>query len=142
MEDDKPQVSIELVEFSGVTDSRKRTMLECLKKNLGIVASASKAANINRDTHYDWLKKDAVYAQAVESIQESAIDFAESKLFELMQGVTVQVPGRNGPVIYTTPPNVAACIFYLKTKAKKRGYVERIQLGDFGDDEMETTLSL
>lgn len=120
-------------------------MLIALKKNLGVVSSAARAANINRDTHYNWMKSDEAYARAVVDLQEAALDFAESKLFELMNGVTVQQPPRPGqaqPIVYTIPPNVAACIFYLKTKGKKRGYVERIQLGDFGDDEMSTTLDV
>jgi len=61
--------------------------------------------------HYDWLKSDPVYKAAVESIQESVIDFAESHLYKLVK-----------------EGNPAATIFYLKTKGKKRGYIERQEI--------------
>lgn len=146
--DDKAsdQVSIELIEFPAISDTRKRAMLSALQSQLGIVSAAAKVAGINRDTHYDWMKNDLEYQKAVKRIGEVSIDFAESKLFELIKGVTVQQPNRvpgQPPVIYTMPPNVAATIFYLKTKAKHRGYVERLQLDDITDqDDLNTTLDV
>ena len=86
----------------------KKAMIEALEKSLGIVTTACKIVGINRSTHYDWLKDDDEYKQAVESIEDIAIDFAESKLHKQIE---------NG--------DTTATIFYLKTKAKKRGYIER-----------------
>jgi len=86
----------------------KRAMIEALEKSLGIVTSACKSVGINRSTHYDWLKTDEDYKAEVESIEDIAIDFAESQLHKQI---------KDG--------NPTSTIFYLKTKAKKRGYVER-----------------
>lgn len=93
---------------SDKTDTLKKNLLEALEKCLGVVTDACKKAKISRDTHYRWLKEDELYKEAVESISEMAIDFAESSLYE-------QIKEGNTP----------ATIFYLKTKGKNRGYIER-----------------
>lgn len=86
----------------------KKAMIAALEKSLGIVTVACKTVGIARDTHYRWMKKDKKYKEAVDALENVAIDFAESKLHKLIE-----------------KGDTAATIFYLKTKAKHRGYVER-----------------
>lgn len=81
--------------------------------------------DIARPTLDKWIAEDEPLREAIKEQGEVALDFVESKLFELIEGVTVQEIVKGKPVIYTLPPNVTACIFYLKTKGKGRGYVER-----------------
>jgi hypothetical protein len=92
-------------------DTNKEAMLEALEASLGIVSTAAKKANVGRSTHYKWIQEDAEYKSAVEEIQEGVLDFAESHLYKLI---------KDG--------NPAANIFYLKTKGRKRGYVEHQEL--------------
>ena len=93
------------------TDITKKAMLEALEKSLGIVTSACKSVDISRETHYRWLREDADYKAAVEALSDVALDFAESQLHkQIKEG------------------NSTATIFFLKTKGKKRGYVERQEL--------------
>jgi len=107
-------------------DTIKKAMVEALKSSFGIVSTAASNVGISRQTHYNWIKDDPEYSEQVENINEAAIDFVESKLREKINGVTVQTYNSKGePVIYEQPPSDTAIIFYLKTKAKKRGYVER-----------------
>ena len=89
----------------------KRAMVEALEKSLGIVTTACKSVGINRKTHYDWLHSDEEYKADVESVEDIAIDFAESQLHKQI---------KDG--------NPTSTIFYLKTKAKKRGYIERQEI--------------
>lgn len=90
------------------SNALKSSMLEALEKTLGVVTPAAKIANLTRKTHYEWLKDDDDYRAAVESIEDLAVDFAETKLHkEISDG------------------NATAIIFYLKTKGRKRGYIER-----------------
>jgi hypothetical protein len=89
----------------------KKALVEALEKSLGVVSTACKAAGISRDTHYRWLKEDPDYKAQVEELSEVAIDFAESHLHKLI---------KDG--------NPAATIFFLKTKGKNRGYVERQEI--------------
>ena len=106
------------------TDERKNTMLDTLDRSLGVVTTACRAAGISRNTHYRWMKEDAEYAAAVDDLQNVALDFAESKLFEQM---------RNN--------NTAAVIFYLKTKGKKRGYYEH-RTQDITSDSQPITINM
>jgi len=89
----------------------KKEFLDALERSLGVVTTAAKVCNIARTTHYRWLDEDEEYAEAVKDIQESAIDFAESSLH---QQIKDKVP--------------SSTIFYLKTKGKNRGYVEKQQI--------------
>ena len=93
------------------SDITKKAMLEALEKSLGIVTSACKSVDISRETHYRWLREDAEYKAAVEALSDVALDFAESQLHKQI---------KDG--------NSTATIFFLKTKGKKRGYVERQEL--------------
>tara|TARA_R110002153_G_scaffold34933_4_gene104043 strand:- start:4271 stop:4651 length:381 start_codon:yes stop_codon:yes gene_type:complete len=88
--------------------THKKAMIQALEKSLGVVTSACKAVGINRSTHYEWLKTDEQYKKEVEDVENIALDFAESQLHkQISEG------------------NTSGTIFYLKTKGKKRGYVER-----------------
>ena len=87
---------------------KKNTFLKFLKEGMGIVSYACDKTNISRQTFYNWKDNDDDFAQQAEDIQETTVDMAESKLLtSINEG------------------NVAASIFYLKTKGKKRGYVEQ-----------------
>ena len=93
------------------TEHHKKAMLSALEKSLGVVTSACKKVGVGRTTYYDWLKEDKEVAKEVEQIQDVALDFAETQLHsQIGEGST------------------AATIFYLKTKGKKRGYVERQEI--------------
>jgi len=115
------------------SDITKKGMVEALTKSLGIVSTACESVGISRQTHYRWLSEDPEYKQHVDDISEMAIDFVESKLHEKIEGVTMGkvVDGRD--VIYDLAPSDKAIIFFLKTKAKKRGYVERQEVQHSGE---------
>ena len=66
------------------TELRKKAMLQALEQSLGVVTTAAKQAGIERTTHYNWLKEDEAYKEAVESLEAVALDFAETKLFSLI----------------------------------------------------------
>lgn len=92
------------------TKEKKAAMIEALKSTLGVVTPACELVGISRYCHYIWMNSDNKYKEAVNSMEDLALDFVESQLFRSI---------REGSDIPT--------IFYLKTKGKKRGYVERIE---------------
>ena len=79
------------------------------KKGCNITATCS-ALGISRRTFYEWKEKKKKLAEGLEAADESILDFAESKLVEHIQNDDVQ-----------------ALIFFLRTKGKKRGYVEKTE---------------
>lgn len=93
------------------TKQKKVAMLVALEKSLGVITVACKLVAIDRKTHYRWLEKDEKYAAAVAEMTDVALDFAESKLHHLIQNNDTQ-----------------ATMFYLRTKGKARGYVERSEM--------------
>lgn len=93
------------------TDTNKKKVLEALEKSLGIVTVACKNVGVDRSQFYVWLKEDNEFAKAVDGMNDIALDFAESSLHKQIQsGVPVST------------------IFYLKTRGKKRGYIERTEI--------------
>ncbi len=125
-------------------DIIKKQMLEALTKSLGVVKTACSLVGISRETHYRWTREDENYKLAVENIADEAIDFVESKLFEKINGVTIQsgVDKEGEPIVYDHPPSDTAIIFYLKTKGKKRGYIERQEVDHSGAIELPVTFVL
>jgi hypothetical protein len=110
-------------------DNNKKIVLEALERSKGIVTDACKAVLIPRSTFYHWMQNDIEFKQAVDDIQELAIDYVEGKLFEKIEGITMlgkeSDDPEGEPIVYKVPPSDAAIIFFLKTKAKKRGYIEK-----------------
>jgi hypothetical protein len=98
------------------TEHHKKAMIEALEKSLGIVTASCKSVGIGRTTHYMWMDQDPEYKKAVEEISDVALDFAETHLHKQI---------KDGSSTST--------IFYLKTKGKKRGYIERQEV-DLGTD--------
>lgn len=86
-------------------------MIKALVKSLGVVTIACEKVGIARKTHYEWYNNDKDYRKAVDDIADVALDFAESMLHKQIQD-----------------KDTTATIFFLKTKGKKRGYIERTEV--------------
>jgi len=93
----------------------KKKMLEAMYKTGSSVSKSCELVGVGRTTYYSWLEKDPDFKQAVLDMAEAKIDYVEDKLFALIAA-----------------KNVTAIIFYLKTQAKQRGYVERSELTGAG----------
>ena len=82
------------------------------------ISQASKSVGISRRTYYNWLESDDEFQLNVDDIAEATTDIVESELLKRIK-----------------EGNVTATIFYLKCKAKNRGYVERQEVtGANGND--------
>jgi len=89
----------------------KNNLLEALEQSLGVVTTACKIVGCNRSTFYKYYNDDKKFKEAVDELQNMTLDFVESQLHKQI---------KDG--------NTTATIFYLKTKGKKRGFVERQEI--------------
>jgi len=89
----------------------KKRVIEALEKSLGVITTACKIADISRTQFYNWLKDDEDFAKKVQEIENVTLDFVESQLHKQIK-----------------ENSTAATIFFLKTKGKKRGYIERQEI--------------
>ena len=79
------------------------------KKGCNVTATCA-ALNISRRTFYNKKEKSKTLQDLLAEADESMLDFAESKLIE-----------------HINNNDITSLIFFLKTKGKKRGYVERTE---------------
>lgn len=86
----------------------KSNLIEALERSLGVVTTACKIVDCNRSTFYKYYNNDPEFKSKVDELQNMTLDFVESQLHEQI---------KDG--------NTTATIFYLKTKGKNRGYIER-----------------
>ena len=100
---------------------RRKLFLRALWSARGIVKTACQSAGCSRDFYVRGMRNDPDFRIAVEMIQEDAIDFAEGKLLENIE-----------------KGYEASTIFYLKTKAKHRGYNERELIGVNPNNEIKS----
>ena len=96
--------------------SAQKRMLEALVKHDGIVFYAAKTAHIDRTSHYEWLKTDPAYAEAVDKLKELKIDIAEKALMKQIKSGIPQ-----------------STIFLLRTFGRQRGYNEKTELEHTGN---------
>jgi hypothetical protein len=89
----------------------KKAIIQALRKSLGVVTPACEIVGIEPSTFYRWYKSDQKFKEQVDSLQCVAHDFVETKLFKRIK-----------------EESDTAIIFYLKTKCKHRGYVERQEI--------------
>lgn len=93
------------------TAHNKEVLLVNLEKYRGLVATACQKSNISRATYYLWFNNDKDFRSKCEDIIERQVDIVEAALFSKI-----------------SEKDTASIIFYLKTKGKNRGYVERVEV--------------
>lgn len=89
--------------------SRQKEFLEVFENSSCNISVACKKFKITRQTYYNWLENPK-FKQEIIDIEESLIDYAETKL---MQNIK---EGKESSIF-----------FFLKTKGKKRGYIETVE---------------
>lgn len=114
----------------------KKRVLQALKEYQGFVSKACEEAGIGRTTFYHWVEDDPEFASAVKEIEEDRLDFVEDKAVERIKGI------KDAKGNYVVPPSDTMIIFYLKTKGKGRGYIERMEVTDPGKNNPYENMSL
>lgn len=117
------------------TYSLKKVVEVYRKKGCNVTATCLALNNISRTTFYKWREEDEKLDEALTDVEEELIDFSESKLMEQV-----------------SEGNLTAIIFHLKTKGKKRGYIEGLEVEDkktsdldlsgLSDEEIATVMAI
>ena len=119
--------------ISNKAEIKKKAFLEAFKKTFGNVSASCEAVGMSRTQYYRYMKNDAEFKEEIDLIEpnELILDFAENALMKRIAS-----------------GDTTAIIFTLKTKGKKRGYIEKQEIGltsvestkpiiIFGDEEDE-----
>lgn len=97
----------------------------------GILSDIAANFKVARNTVYAWCENDSEFRKALEDSRERFVDLAESNLRKLVAGVPAIETDENGEKRFAgwiEKPSETAIIFTLKTRGKKRGYIERSEV--------------
>ena len=108
-------------------DISKEAFIIAYKENFGNITIACESAGVGRGQYKAWCDKDPEFRQRLAEIEpeEIMLDFGEHKLMErIAKGDTL------------------ATMFLLKTKGKRRGYIERQEVAHEGDVVKQITVNI
>ena len=108
-------------------DISKEAFIIAYKENFGNITIACESAGVGRGQYKSWCDKDPDFRQRLAEIEpeEIMLDFGEHKLMErIAKGDTL------------------ATMFLLKTKGKRRGYIERQEVAHEGDVVKQITVNV
>ena len=108
-------------------DISKEAFIIAYKENFGNITIACESAGVGRGQYKSWCDKDPEFRQRLAEIEpeEIMLDFGEHKLMErVAKGDTL------------------ATMFLLKTKGKRRGYIERQEVAHEGDVVKQITVNI
>lgn len=86
-------------------NTKQKLFIELFEKNGTNISQTAKKVGIARETYHRWYNECNTFKKEIDAIKEGMIDFAESMLYKNI---------KNG--------KETSLIFYLKNKAKHRGY--------------------
>jgi|TARA_R110002110_G_scaffold12833_1_gene61478 hypothetical protein len=106
--------------------NKKEKLLKALQETQGLIYHAcKKAGNISRSTYYRYMKEDPEFAKEVEDIKQAQIDYVEGQLIKNISD------GKETSII-----------FYLKSKARDRGYAEKVDITSGGKALTDLTIKV
>jgi len=111
--------------FTLNTAEKKEQFLELYRDLHCNVSETCRAMGMSRRTFYNWRNASKRFESAVADVEEELIDFAESKLRSRID-----------------KEDTIAIIFFLKTKGKRRGYMEKQQVEHSGNIDSKLTIEV
>jgi len=104
-------------------DKHKKLLIEALERSLGIVTPACKEVGVSRETFYRYYREDSDFKKVVDDINEITLDFAENQLLKKIKEGSER-----------------SILFYMKYKARKRGYTDSLDITSDGKSITEIKL--
>jgi len=101
--------------MSNKTKHNKKALVDAMQKSLGNVSQSCRIVGLSRKTYYEYYNTDNEFKASCIDCENIALDFVESQLHkQIKDGVP------------------SSTIFYLKTKGKRRGFVEKQEIEHSG----------
>ena len=99
-------------------DLTKEAFIIAYRENFGNITISCQACGISRTMYQNWMKNDPEFRKTLAEIEpeEIMLDWGEHKLMERI-----------------TKGDTLATMFLLKTKGKRRGYIEKTEVAHEGD---------
>ncbi len=119
----KPTKSTALKKERAKTRLLKKKFLSLYMELHGNVSAICSEIRINRTTFYDWKEKDEAFKSAADAAMEALIDHVEDQLHFAIDH-----------------RDTTAIIFFLKCRAKKRGYIEKTEVEHSGEIKTDNKL--
>jgi hypothetical protein len=95
----------------------KQLLLEALERSLGIVTPACKEVGISRNQFYRYYNEDLEFKKEVDDINDITLDFVENQLLRKIKEGSER-----------------SIMFYMKYKARKRGYTDSLDITTNGEN--------
>lgn len=108
-------------------DITKEAFIIAYRENFGNITIACQACGISRTMYQGWMKNDPEFRKTLAEIEpeEIMLDWGEHKLMERI-----------------TKGDTLATMFLLKTKGKRRGYIEKTEVSHEGDVVKQITVNV
>ena len=108
-------------------DITKEAFIIAYRENFGNITIACQACGISRTMYQGWMKNDLEFRKTLAEIEpeEIMLDWGEHKLMERI-----------------TKGDTLATMFLLKTKGKRRGYIEKTEVSHEGDVVKQITVNV
>lgn len=94
----------------------------------GTITHAAKAADIGRQTHYDWVRNDPEYAKAFDDAGDQAIDALEREARRRAIEGTEEPVFHNGKIVDTIRRYSDTLLIFLLKGARPSKYRERVDV--------------
>ena len=108
-------------------DITKEAFIIAYRENFGNITISCQACGISRTMYQNWMKNDPEFRKTLAEIEpeEIMLDWGEHKLMERI-----------------TKGDTLATMFLLKTKGKRRGYIEKQEIAHEGDVVKQITVNV
>lgn len=123
-----------LTSYKKVED-RKKELLRALEYTLGIISSACRLVQCERQTFYNYMQDDN-FKTAYEEINDLAVDFSERQMFRQIKGLVLpetkffNIDGKIVKIdtVKLYPPSDTLIIWHTKNKGRLRGYTDKSEI--------------
>jgi len=97
-------------------------------KNSTIEYNKKNNTQLERGTVYDWIRNDEIFKNEYDTLRNELLDESEKMHQLLRRGIPIYNNDTAEIIAWQEKPDRQAIEFYLKTKGRDRGYIEKQEI--------------